>query len=383
MDAEQLPWLTFFENLDDPRRSASVEHLLSDILVITMLAVICGADEFTEVEEFGIAKQEWLGTFLELPGGIPSHDTISRVLSLLDPEQLADSLNAWAMALAKASGSAESSRFLCMDGKTLRRSFDKSSKLKPLHVVSCWASDCGLTLSYKACESGAGSEPEAIVELLEKLDLRKATVTADAGVTSQKVAQKVLDRRGNYLLAVKGNQPTLYDALKTHFEQGMQTDFAGMDHRRFHSAETTHGRACERFVHVLAIDAKLSQNWDWPGAKSYAVVTSRTERDGKESWESRYFVSSLPAGHFKKIGRGIRSHWQVENCLHWRLDVSFREDDNRVRDRVAQTNLAGIRRWAVNLLRADQTIKVGAKGKRRRAGWDQQYLLNVLNQSLN
>lgn len=383
MDAEQLTWLAFFENLDDPRRAASVEHLLGDILVITMLAVLSGADEFTEVEEFGIAKQDWLETFLELPGGIPSHDTIGRVLSLLDPEQLADSLNAWAMALAQASGSADGSQFLCIDGKTLRRSFHKSSKLKPLHVVSCWASECGLTLSYKACESGAGSEPEAMIQLLEKLELRKATVTADAGVTTRQVAETILEGGGNYLLAVKGNQPTLFEALKTHFEQGLETDFAGMDHRSFHSTEATHGRQCERSVHVLAVDVDLLKKSSWPGAKSYAVVTSRTERDGKESWESRYFASSLPAAHHRKIGRGIRSHWQVENCLHWRLDVSFREDDNRVRDRISQTNLAGIRRWAVNLLRADQTLKVGAKGKRRRAGWDQQYLLKVLNQSLN
>lgn len=383
MDADKLAWLAFFNNLDDPRRAASVEHLLGDILVITMLAVLCGADEFTEVEEFGIAKKDWLSTFLELPGGIPSHDTIGRVFSLLDPEQLADSLNAWALAIAQAMRSGNGPQFLCIDGKTLRRSFQKSTKLKPLHVVSCWASECGLTLSYKACESGTGSEPAAMVELLHKLDLRKATVTADAGITTRQVAETILEGRGNYILAVKGNQPTLYDGLKTDFEQGLQADFEGRDHRSFQGTDTSHGRACERSVHVLAVDAELSNALNWPGAKSYAVVTSRTERDGKESWESRYFVSSLPAVHYRKIGLGIRSHWQVENCLHWRLDVSFREDDNRVRDRVAQTNLAGIRRWAINLLRADRTIKVGAKGKRRRAGWDQEYLLNVLNQSLN
>ncbi len=383
MEAEQLAWWQFFENLDDPRRAASVEHPLPNIIVITLLAVLCGADEFTEVEEFGLAKQDWLETFLNLPEGIPAHDTFGRVLSLLDPEQLADSLNDWAFALAEATGQFGASEFLCLDGKTLRRSYNKSSQLKPLHVVSAWASECGLTLSYQACESGAGSEPEAILQLLSKLDLNQATVTTDAGGTPRAVAQQILDQNGQYILAVKGNQPTLHQTLQTHFETAIDTNFRDVTHASLESHDETHGRVCDRFVHVMELDDELVEKVQWPGAKSYAVVTSRTERHGKESWESRFFVSSLPSSHQRKIGRGIRSHWSVENCLHWRLDVSFGEDDNRVRDRTAQTNLAGIRRWAINLLRADTTVKVGAKGKRRRAGWDQNYLLTVLNQALN
>jgi predicted transposase YbfD/YdcC len=383
MDAEKLAWLRFFDNLDDPRRAASVAHPLPDLLVITLLAVLCGADDFTEVEEFAIAKQDWLKTFLDLPNGIPSHDTFGRVFSLLDPDQLADSLNAWAMALAEATGALGSSEFLGIDGKTLRRSYNKSSKLKPLHVVSAWANKCGLTLSYRACEAGAGTESKAIVELLKKLDLNNATVTTDAGPTSREVAEQILEQHGQFLLAVKGNQPTLYEELRKDFDRGMETGFRGMEHHRFESREENHGRVCERFVHVLKVEAELLERLNWPGAKSYAVVTTRTQRAGKEVWESRFFVSSLPSSHYRKIGRGIRSHWGVENGLHWRLDVSFREDDNRVRDKTAQTNLAGIRRWAINLLRRDNTVKVGTKGKRRRAGWDQNYLLTVLNQSLN
>lgn len=167
--------------------------------------------------------------------------------------------------------------------------------------------------------------------------------------------------------------------LQTHFEAAMDTNFQDVTHASFESQDKSHGRVCDRFVHVVKLEEELVEKVQWPGAKSYAVVTSRTEREGKESWESRFFVSSLPHSHHRKIGRGIRSHWSFENCLHWRLDVSFGEDDNRVCDRTAQTNLAGIRRWAINLLRSDTTVKVGAKGKRRRAGWDQNYLLTVLN----
>lgn len=383
MPTEKFAWLDYFENLDDPRRIASVEHSLTNILVLTMLAVLCGADEFTEVEEFAKAKQDWLETFLELPNGVPSHDTFGRVFAMIDPDQLADALGKWAMALAEATGKFGPGEVLAIDGKTLRGSFQKSSGLKPLHVVNVWAQESGLALSYRACKSTAGSEPEAIEELLKLLELKKATVTIDAGGVTKEIAGLIRERGGEYVLAVKGNQPLLYGKLQESFSEGMETDFEGMDHRVSETKEASHGRLCERFVHVLKVPAEVREELNWPGAKSFAVAITRTERGEKEQWESRYFLSTLPATHCHKIASAIRGHWSVENSLHWCLDVSFAEDQNRTRDRTAQTNLAGLRRWAVNLLRADKTLKVGAKGKRRRAGWDQNYLLTVLSQGLN
>ena len=364
---------TCFADLEDPRVQASCDHLLMDVITITILAVTCGADDWTDLETFGKLRHEWLKTFLKLPCGTPSHDTFRRVFALLDRKQFAACLFQWTNAIHEATGGT----LIAIDGKALRCSFAKKSGKAMLHLVTAWSSENGLTLGQTACEEKS-NEITAIPELLKLLNLKGATVTIDAMGTQKAIARQIREQKGHYVLALKGNQSTLKKDMQRLFEQGMETNFKGMKHDVCETKEKSHGRIVERTCHVIEIPEDHPQRKVWKDLRTLAVTISRREVDGNETWESRLYVSSHPP-RAKKLAHAIRRHWSIENSQHWVLDVTFGEDARRQQDRNGGANLAAVRRLAVSLLRQDTTIKRGAKCKRMACALDTNYLLRVFH----
>jgi predicted transposase YbfD/YdcC len=362
-----------FAELPDPRVAASCDHLLIDILAITILAVASGADDWTDLEVFGRLRHAWLKKFLALPNGIPSHDTFQRVLSLLDRKQFAICLFQWTQALHEATGG----KLIAIDGKTLRRSFAKKSGKAALHLVTAWSSENGLTLGQVACEEKS-NEITAIPELLKLLSLQGCTVTIDAMGCQKEIAQQIRDQKGHYVLALKGNQSGLEQDMRELFERGIDTDFAGLTCQECQTQETGHGRIEQRTCHVVEIPQDHPQRRVWKDLRTLVVVTSCRIRDQIETWETRLYVSSH-APRAKPLAHAIRKHWSIENSQHWVLDIAFGEDSRRQQDRNGGANLAAVRRLAVSLLRQDQTLQRGAKCKRMACALDANYLLRVLH----
>jgi len=367
----QLP--VCFQDLEDPRVEASCQHRLMDILAITILAVTCGADDWTDIEAFGEAREEWLGTFLELPAGIPSHDTFQRVMGLLDRESFAAGLFQWTQALHEAAGG----RHLAIDGKSLRRSFAQRSGKAMLHLVTAWASDNGLTLAQVPCAEKS-NEITAIPELLQLLSRKGTTVTIDAMGCQTEIASQIREQKGHYVLALKGNQSGLQEDMQRLYEQAIDSDFAGLAHEVHQTTETGHGRTDERTCQVIGIPKDHPQRAKWKDLSTLAAVTSRRVVGDKETWETRLYVSSHPP-RAKLLSQAIRRHWSIENSQHWVLDVTFGEDSRRQQDRNGAANLAAVRRLIVSLLRQERTLKRGTKCKRLACGWDTSYLLKVFN----
>lgn len=362
-----------FADLKDPRVAASCDHLLIDILAITILAVASGADDWTDLELFGRMRQAWLKTFLALPGGIPSHDTFQRVFGLLDRKQFAACLFQWTQALHEATGG----KLIAIDGKTLRRSFAKRTGKAALHLVTAWSSENGLTLGQVACEEKS-NEITAIPELLKLLSLRGCTVTIDAMGCQKEIAQQIREQKGHYVLALKGNQSGLEQDMRTLFEQGIDADFAGLTYQECQTTETGHGRIEERTCHVVEIPPEHPQRRVWKDLRTLVVVTSCRTQNETETWETRLYVSSH-APKAQPLAHAIRRHWRIENSQHWVLDIAFGEDARRQQDRNGGANLAAVRRLAVSLLRQDQSIKRGAKCKRMACALDPDYLLRVIH----
>ncbi len=363
---------TCFVDLKDPRVQASCDHLLMDILAIVILAVACGADDWTDLETFGRLRHEWLKTFLKLPKGIPSHDTFRRVFGLLDRKQFAACLFRCTQAIQEATGG----KLIAIDGKTLRSSFAKKSGKAMLHLVTAWSSENGLTLGQVACEEKS-NEITAIPELLKLLNLKGTTVTIDAMGTQKQIASQIREQKGHYVLALKGNQSSLQDDMQRLFEEGMQTNFQGMKHDVYETVETGHGRTEERTCHVIEIPKDHPQRKLWKDLKTLVVIISRRVIDETETWESRLYVSSHPP-RAKQLAHAIRRHWSIENSQHWVLDVTFGEDLRRQQNRNGGANLAAVRRLAVSLLKQDKTVTRGMKTKRLKCALDPNYLLHVL-----
>ena len=362
---------TCFGDLKDPRVQASCDHLLIDILAMAILAVTCGADDWTDLETFGKLRHDWLKTFLELPKGIPSHDTFRRVFGLLDRQQFAACLFRWTQAIHEATGG----KLIAIDGKALRRSFARKSRKAMLHLVTAWSSENGLTLGQVACQEKS-NEITAIPELLKLLSLKGCTVTIDAMGCQKDIAEQIRERNGHYVLALKGNQSGLQEDMQALFEEGMEKDFEGIQHDVYETAETGHGRTDERVCHVIAIPKDHPQRKCWKDLRTLAVTISRRVVDEHETWESRLYVSSHRP-RAKLLAQGIRRHWSIENGQHWVLDVTFGEDARRQLHRDGAANLAAVRRLAVSLLRQEQTIQRGAKCKRMACALDPNYLLRV------
>jgi predicted transposase YbfD/YdcC len=364
-----------FAELTDPRNAESCHHLLLDIVAITILAVLCGADDWTDLETFGRLRHDWLKTFLALPGGIPSHDTFRRVFGLLDRRQFAACLFQWTQALHEASGG----KLIGIDGKTLRRSFAKRSGKAALHLVTAWSSENGLTLGQIACEDKS-NEITAIPELLKLLNLRGCTVTIDAMGCQKEIAGVIREQKGHYVLAMKGNQPGLEADMQQLYIDGIDHDFAGLKHEACETTEKGHGRTTTRNVHVVGIPQDHPQCRNWPDLRTLAVVTTCNLQGEQETWETRWYVSDH-APCAKALAHAIRKHWSIENSQHWVLDIAFGEDSRRQQDRQGAVNFAAVRRLAVSLLRQNKSLKRGAKCKRMACALDPSYLLQILHEA--
>jgi predicted transposase YbfD/YdcC len=361
-----------FENMPDPRVVERCEHLLIDILTITILAVICGADDWTDIEAFAEVRQDWLRTFLELPGGIPSHDTFRRVFGLLERNQFAAGLLQWTQALQDAT----SGQVVAIDGKTLRRSHRKRAGQAALHLVTAWSTNNGLTLGQYATEDKS-NEITAIPELLKLLNLKGCTVTIDAMGCQKEIAAEIRSAGADYVLAVKENQPHLYEDLQGYFDEVLE-DEASLPARRSHETNAKgHGRREQRYYFSTPVPETLRNREAWRDLQSVGCAINTTVRDGRETGMVRYFISSLKPDA-NRMGEAVRRHWSIENSQHWVLDIAFREDDRRQQDRHGAANLASVRRLAISLLRQDKTITRGAKAKRMVAALDPSYLLRVL-----
>ena len=369
-----------FATLTDPRSDHTKQHALLDILTITLCAVICGADGWTEVEAFGHAKLPWLRTFLALPHGIPSHDTVGRVFAALDPEQFQQCFLGWVQAVVtRTSGVLTAGQVVALDGKTLRRSHDRTNGKAALHLVSAWATENRLVLGQIAVDAKS-NEITAIPALLQVLSLHGCIVTIDAMGCQTAIAQTVLDRGADYVLALKGNQPATEQAVREVFADAQTHGFRELAHDHHRTVEKGHGRIEERRCWTISDPealAYVNAEGRWPGLHTIAMVEADRTIGETTSRETRYYLSSL-AGTARQISEAVRGHWGIENRLHWVLDIAFREDDCRVRQGYAAQNLTAVRHLALNLLRQERTAMAGVKARRLRAGWDEQYLLKVL-----
>lgn len=351
-----------FSEVVDPRSEKARLHGLSDILVLSVLAVIAGAEGWEDLEEFGKQRREWLARFLRLPNGIPSHDTISRVFRRLKPEAFQDGFTRWIESLHEELGL----KLLAIDGKTLRRSHDRTTMKSALHTVCVWSVANHVVLGQQACEEKS-NEITAIPELLKRLELAGAVVTIDAMGCQKEIAEKIVGEEGDYVLALKGNHEKLHTAVREHFDRLHENNFEGGACRSRQTSERGHGRVERRYYHQAALPVELMRLAEgWEGLKTIGQVISITERDGKEASEVRYYLSSLPPG-VKRFAQAVRGHWGIENSLHWVLDVTFNEDQSRIRKDHGPDNFALLRRFALTLIKRDTSP---GSIKRKRAAWN-------------
>ena len=375
MDIEEV--LRHFSQLEDPRSSINRHHPLTSVLVIAIMAVLAGANGPTAIARWAKIKQEFLEKWLPLPYGIPSKDVFRRVLMALNPQAFQACFTDWLTALREAAAEATGVErpTLAVDGKTLRRSHDRSKNLGALHSVSVWASELGLTLAQVATEEKS-NEITAIPQALELVDLKGAIVTIDAMGTQTAIAQKVVDGEGDYILALKGNQGNLYEAAVDYIDQQMENNFRGVGARRLEVSEEGHGRQESRTYIQMPVPKDLPGAARWPGLLSLGIVILCCLRDGKQTVEARYYISSLPV-KIKQFARAVRSHWGIENTCHWCLDVTYREDESRIREKHLRENFAWLNRFTLSLLKQHRT-KDSIAMKRRACGWNESYMLEVL-----
>jgi len=363
--------ISLFGDMPDPRLDRKKLHQLGDIIAIAILAVICGAESWVDIEEFGESRYEWLKFFLELPNGIPSHDTFNRVFSLIDPEEFELRFVEWVeMISGKLQGQ------VVIDGKILEGSGNKRKKKEPLWIVSAWASELDLVLAHTQV-SKKSNEITAIPRILNILSVKGCIISIDAMGCQKEITKQIREKEADYVLAVKGNQGNLHAEIINFFDQAEKINFEYIPHDCHKSYEENRGRKEERILYVTEDLDWLPTKEKWAGIKSLVYLISYREKDGKKTREKRYYISTLPANAQQHV-KTIRNHWGIENKQHWILDVGFNEDKCRIRDRIAGKNFATLRRLALNLLKQEKT-KAGIKRKRLRAGWDENYLTKVIS----
>lgn len=385
---------THFANLQDPRIERTKVHQLLDIITIAICAVICGADSWVEMEEFGNAKRTWFETFLLLPSGIPSHDTFGRVFARINPAQFQEAFLEWVQSVVSFS----KGQVVAIDGKRLRHSYDKTNGKAAISMVSAWATHNRMVLGQVKVDDKS-NEITAIPALLEVLDLAGCIVTIDAMGCQTAIAQSIADKGADYVLSLKGNQDTIHTDVMTAFSEAHQSNFEGIAHGTRETLDKNHGRVERRqawLIHDKEYLDYLNPSGKWAQLGGIGAVTAwrytKTGRDKTDtgdgepstqvqvqvSQKTRYFLTSLT--DVSKFAEAVRAHWGIENGLHWVLDIAFREDESRIRKDYSAQNFAVLRHIALNLLKQETSAKRGIKTKRLRAGWDHDYLLKLLLQ---
>jgi predicted transposase YbfD/YdcC len=360
------PFRKHFHCIKDPRRP-NTRHLLHDIILIALCALISGADSWTQVAEYGRSKLGWFKEFLELPHGIPSHDTFGRLFARLEPKGFHDFFTRWVRELSASL----QGKTIAIDGKTLRGSHDRAQGRAAIHLVSAWVADIRLVLGQLKT-ADKSNEITAIPELIKTLDLQGATVTLDAMGCQKKIAQTIIAAQADYVIQVKDNQKTLHEDIALFFQEPANGPFDTCE-----TVDGEHGRIETRRYFTSNEIAWLPAKPEWPGINTICMAVREREVKGKTSTETSYFISSLD-NQARTIAKAIRAHWGIENDLHWCLDISFREDHCRVRKDHAPENLAILRHLATNMLKRETSLKGGIQTKRLKAAWDHNYLLKVL-----
>jgi len=352
--------------IKDPRHH-NVRHLLQDILIIALCAIISGADNWVLVAEYGRSKEEWFKQFLLLPNGIPSHDTFGRLFAMLNPKDFKEFFTRWVQDISESL----KGKTVAIDGKTLRRSCDKSDHKSAIHMVSAWVAENSIVLGQLKTDDKS-NEITAIPELIKSLALKGSIVTIDAMGCQKKITETIIDEKADYIIQVKSNQPNLHNNIALFFQDPANGPFDS-----YESIDGDHGRIETRNYSTISDIDWLEGKHLWAGLKSIAMVKRQRDIDGKVSNETSYFISSLES-HAETFAKSIRNHWSIENSLHWCLDVSFREDDCRVRKDHAPENFAILRHMAINLLKREKTLRGSIQTKRMKAAWDHKYLMKIL-----
>ncbi|NPV55195.1 MAG: ISAs1 family transposase [Anaerolineae bacterium] len=362
--------------MSDKRKPNGIRHKLIDIIAIAICGVICGGDDWVMIEYFGNAKREWFETFLELPHGIPSHDTFGKVFALIDPQEFQESFLGWVHEIAEITRG----QLIAIDGKTARRSHDQSKGREALHLVSAWASQNGLVLGQVKVDDKS-NEIRAIPELLKMLDIHGCLISIDAIGTQKEIVSTIIEQGGDYLLTVKQNQGSLYDQIASAFNVDYENEFKDTPYDYSKKVNKGHGRIETRECWITSDPEYINYidpEGHWQKLSSLIILKATRVINGETSVQIRYFISSAVFGA-TQIMKFIRQHWEVENKLHWSLDVSFNEDSSRVRTGHAPENLALLRKMALNLLRLNKSKKCGAKTKRMLCAVDTNFLLEILN----
>ena len=369
--------IAHFDKLEDPRSTINLRHPLVSVIVIAIMAVMAGASGPTSIAEWAVLKEELLLKLLLLPNGIPRKDVFRRVLMVLNPTTFQACFLAWLQSLRGKAATATgiTQPVMAIDGKTLRRSHDRAHGLGALHSVTLWASEFGLTLAQVAIEEKS-NEITAIPELLKLVDIKGAIITIDAMGTQTAIARQIIDGEADYVLALKGNQGSLYEAASQYVDKQMQNDFADVKVRRHTTTKTSHGREETRTYVQMSVPKDLTGISRWAGLKTIGIAIVICTRSGKETVNIRYFISSLGIG-IHRFANAVRSHWGIENSCHWCLDVTYREDESRIREKHLRENFAWLNRFTLSLLKQNGNGKSVAMN-RRRCGWNDDVLVQIL-----
>jgi len=365
--------LRIFKDVPDSRMQGKVVHKLHDILVIAVCSIIAGLEHWTQMEDYCRANFQWFKSFLDLPNGIPSHDTFGNVFAALSPDEFEKSIQMWINSL---DGASTEGKHIAIDGKALRGSFDKAAGKTAVHMVNAYVHENHTVFGQLKVDEKS-NEITAIPKLLEMLELKDSTVTIDAMGCQREIAKNIIEKQGDYVLALKGNQSALLEDVQTYMDDVIANG-SSEDYDKYESTEKSHGRLETRKCWSVGKIDWLNQRHDWVGLKSIAAVESKRTVGEVVSVERRYFISSHSGRCSREIAGFVRNHWRVENELHWTLDVCFNEDSCRVRTQNAAENLARVRRIAHMMLKNEKTCKLGVKSKRAKAGYDRDYMLTVL-----
>jgi predicted transposase YbfD/YdcC len=367
MNHDEFTISDHFGAIEDPRKY-NIQHELVDIITIAICAIICGAENWVDVEQYGKSKYDWLRQFIRLPNGIPSHDTFGRVFSLLDPEQFNEAFTCWWQSIQTLVFEKQ----VAIDGKTLRGSHDRMADKCPIHMISAWAVENGIVLGQVKTDEKS-NEITTIPELIKRLELQGAVVSIDAMGCQKAIAQQVVDKQADYVFSLKGNHSLLHDQIKMFFQENSDAACDG-----YESTDGDHGRVEIRRYATTDDIQWLQGKEQWADLKTITRVQRERHVDEKVSVETSYYISSIEKDA-ERLARVIRNHWQIENSLHWVLDVSFDEDRCRVRKDHAPENMAIVRHIALNLIKQEKTFKGSVKTKRLKAAWENSYLMKILS----